>query len=118
MTIPPTTFGLFSFSINSWFRWQALQGKVARAHRRFAHHHRSYADSLFDMHFLTHAARPLLERYLTANPPAPAEFALAWCAQFPGVAPSQTELAEATRVATAFLRHLGAELYSSSRTGL
>jgi hypothetical protein len=124
MTTQTTTFGLFSTSINSWFRrqetglrrrrqWHTLRGAVARAHQRFASHNPQYADSLFDMHFLTHTARPLVQRYLLGtNAPTPAEFATAWCGQFPAVVPSQDQFAEATRMAAAFLRHLDAELHS------
>lgn len=122
MTTQTTTLELASNSLKSWLRQQqlelrrrrdrrALNGKVERAYQRFASHNPQYAASLFDMYFLTEIARPLLERFLTTNPPTATELALVWYAQFPTVVPNQRQFSEATRVAAAFLRHLEAELH-------
>jgi hypothetical protein len=91
----------------------ALRAAQAQAFARFAQEHPLWAESLFDEHFLNHAAAPLVARALDpANRPTAFEFADAWFTQCaaPGTTPQGVNLAELAMAAFAFLRHLDTAL--------
>jgi len=91
----------------------ALRAAQAQAFARFAEEHPLWAESLFDEHFLSHAAAPLVARAIDpANRPTVFEFAEAWFAQCaaPGTTVEGVNLAEVAMAAFAFLRHLDAAL--------
>lgn len=92
----------------------ALRKTVARAFERFACEHPCWANSLFDEHFLTHRAAPLLDRYVySANRLSPAELAAAWSEQCPSPNAVARDLSEVVAAAADFLHHLEAELAAS-----
>lgn len=100
----------------AWLRRQ-IQGRVLcaaqqRALHRFTEQYPQWADSLFDAFFLSHGAAPLLAGYLTDHRPTASALAAAWAAQCPSPPSSlqPLDLAEAMRVAAAFLHILEAEL--------
>ena len=91
----------------------ALRAAQAQAFARFAAEHPRWAESLFDEHFLCHAAAPLMARALDpANRPTVFEFAEAWFTQCaaPGATAQDANLDEVAMAAFAFLRHLDTAL--------
>jgi hypothetical protein len=91
----------------------ALRAAQTQALARFAAEHPRWAESLFDAHFLSHAAAPLVARaFEPANRPTAAEFAAAWFAQCaaPGATAQDANLAEVILAASDFLRYLDAAL--------
>jgi hypothetical protein len=91
----------------------ALRAARAQAFARFAADNPLWAESLFDEHFLSHAAAPLIARAIDpANRPTPSEFAIAWLAQCaaPGATARDANLTEVALAAAEYLRHLDAAL--------
>lgn len=91
----------------------ALRTARAQAFARFAEEHPVWAESLFDEHFLSHAAAPLIARAIEpANRPTASELAAAWFAQCaaPGATVQDANLSEVTVAASAFLHYLDAAL--------
>ena len=91
----------------------ALRAAQAQAFAHFAQEHPLWAESLFDEHFLNHAAAPLVARALDPDHrPTAFEFADAWFTQCaaPGTTARGANLAELVMAAFAFLRHLDAAL--------
>jgi hypothetical protein len=61
----------------------AFQSGLTHSYHTFEKHHPAWAELLFDEHFLTHAAVPLLTRVLLRNDlPTGTELAEAWANQF------------------------------------
>jgi hypothetical protein len=90
-----------------------LRAARAQAFAHFAQAHPVWAESLFDEHFLSHAAAPLIARAIEpGNRPTPSEFAAAWFAQCaaPGATASDAQLADVAVAAAEFLRYLDAAL--------
>ena len=86
-----------------------LRSACAQAYERFAAEHPLWAESLFDAHFLTHTAAPLVARAIEPfNRPAPSEFAEAWFSQCaaPGARARDVNLAEVALAASEFMRQL------------
>jgi hypothetical protein len=110
--------GLFSWLVHRSQRaerqqTQALQHAQARAFALFAQQNPSWVASLFDQHFLEHAAAPLLQRYLEPHNRITAfELAVAYCAQFSNTGAEPRRFAEAITVAAHFLALLNHELGS------
>jgi hypothetical protein len=91
----------------------ALRSACAQAYRCFAAEYPLWAESLFDAHFLTHAAAPLVARAIEpSNRPTPSEFAAAWLSQCAasGASTRDVNLAEAAWAAAEFLRDLDVAL--------
>jgi hypothetical protein len=91
----------------------ALRAAQAQAFARFAHEHPLWAESLFDEHFLNHAAAPLIARALDSDHrPSVFEFAEAWFTQCaaPGTNAEAANLAEVAMAAFAFLCHMDTAL--------
>lgn len=91
----------------------ALRSACAQAYDCFAAEHPLWAESLFDEHFLTHAAAPLVARAIEPfNRPTASEFAAAWYSQCaaPGARACDVNLAEVALAASEFLHHLDAAL--------
>ena len=64
--------------VPGWLRSLAFHLALRRAYRRFARHYPEWVANLFDAHFLTHSAAPLLARRLQqATLPSPTELAVA-----------------------------------------
>ncbi len=83
---------------------------LRQAFRIFARKHPEWAASLFDEHFLTHRAAPILARHLASPiPPDAVALAHAWTEQI-WVAPDQrrAKLDELTPIAADFLRAFSA----------
>jgi hypothetical protein len=100
-------------ALQGWMRQRRFRQAQARANARFAAEYPVWAASLFDDHFLTHAAAPALAHYAaTAERPTAHEIALLWATQFIGIhyQPSQSQFADAIAVAGIFLDYLAAEL--------
>ena len=92
-----------------------LRAACAQAYARFAAEHPRWAESLFDAHFLAHAAAPLVARAIEpSNRPTPSEFAAAWFSQCaaPGASAQDANLAEVTLAASEFLCYLDTALQS------
>ena len=90
-----------------------LRTARAQAFAQFAEAHPRWAESLFDEHFLSHAAAPLIARAVEpANRPSPSELAAAWFAQCaaPGASARDADLTEVAMAAAEFLRYLDAAL--------
>jgi hypothetical protein len=99
--------------LQRWMQQRRFRQAQARAYARFAAAYPVWAESLFDAHFLSHAAAPALAQYAaTAQRPTTHDIALLWATQFIGVHyhPTQAEFADAVTVAGAFLDYLAAEL--------
>ncbi|HEX6607222.1 MAG TPA: hypothetical protein VF276_09940 [Chloroflexia bacterium] len=99
--------------LQRWMQQRRFRQAQARAYVRFAAAYPVWVESLFDAHFLSHAAAPALAQYAaTAQRPTAGEIALLWAAQFIGVhyQPTQAQFADAVAVAGAFLDYLAAEL--------
>lgn len=96
----------------------ALRKAQARAFRTFAAHEPRWADSLFDEHFLSHAAAPLLQRCLQpGGGPSAVELAAAWCAQLSDTGAEPRGFAEAIAASARFLALLDRELGSYRGAG-
>ena len=99
--------------LQRWMQQRRFRQAQARAFARFAATYPVWVESLFDAHFLSHAAAPALAQYAaTAQPPTAQEIALLWATQFIGIhyQPAQAQFADAGAVAGAFLDYLAAEL--------
>jgi len=99
--------------LQSWMRRRRFRQAQARAYARFAAAYPLWAASLFDAHFLAHAAAPALAHYAaTATRPTANEIAILWATQFIGIhyQPAQAQFADAVAVAGIFLDYLAAEL--------
>ncbi|HEU5099908.1 MAG TPA: hypothetical protein VFU22_12845 [Roseiflexaceae bacterium] len=110
---------IFSWALRheTWLH-RKMQRAVIRwackhAYACFAAEHPLWAESLFDAHFLAHAAAPLVARAIEpSNRPTPAEFAAAWFAQCsaPGASARDANLVEVAMAAAEFMHHLDAAL--------
>jgi hypothetical protein len=99
--------------LQRWMQQRRFRQARARAYARFATDYPVWAASLFDDHFLTHAAGPALVRYaVTAERPGAQEIALLWATQFIGrhCQPTRGQFADAVAVAGIFLDYLASEL--------
>lgn len=118
MTTPTTKHSIIGVlpqpaALQNWMRQRRFRQAQARAYARFAAEYPLWAASLFDAHFLAHAAAPALAHYAaTATRPPAHEIASLWATQFIGIhyQPSQAEFADAVVVAGSFLDYLDAEL--------
>jgi hypothetical protein len=118
MTTPTTKHSIIGVlpqpaALQNWMRQRRFRQAQTRAYARFAAQYPLWAASLFDAHFLAHAAAPALAHYAaTATRPPAHEIASLWATQFIGIhyQPSQAEFADAVVVAGSFLDYLGAEL--------
>ena len=84
--------------LQNWMRQRRFRQAQARAYARFAAEYPLWAASLFDAHFLAHAAAPALARYAaTASRPTANEIAILWATQFIGIhyQPTQAQFADA-----------------------
>src|SRR5688500_4829764 len=85
---------------------------LARAFARFMARYRTWAEALFDLHFLTHRGAPILARYAqTGRGTAARELADAWAEQFgPGLRGERRvrRVQQLTPVAAHFLHMLDA----------
>jgi hypothetical protein len=91
----------------------ALRRAQARAFAAFAEQHPAWAASLFDEHFLDHAAAPLLQRYLLPEgAPTAIELGAAYYAQLSNTGYEPRGFAEAITAASRFLALLDHELGS------
>jgi hypothetical protein len=114
-TLPETLFAWAlrrAAQLHGWLYHMAVRQAGARAYRHFARQFPQWADSLFDEHFISGPAAPLLARYaLSPTPSAPADLALAWFAQICAPqAPATPNLSEVGLVAAAFLQAFEREL--------
>jgi hypothetical protein len=100
--------------VHNWLHSLTLQVALRRAYYRFADQYPEWAASLFDGHFLSQRAAPLVAGYFEQTTlPSPAELAIAWDEQL-GLASSavrERRIAELTVAATDFLNWLTAELH-------
>jgi hypothetical protein len=110
---------IFSWALRqeTWLHRQlqrtALRTAQAQAFARFAAEYPRWAESLFDEHFLNHAAAALVARVIEPNNhPTAFDFAEAWFAQCasPGTAAQEANLADVTLAAYAFLCYLDTAL--------
>jgi hypothetical protein len=94
----------------------AFQVALTRTYATFSEQHPQWTGALFDQHFLTHAAAPLLARcLLRSDPPTGAELAATWADHLALSEETRTRrLPEATRVAGDFLATLDRELRDRS----
>ena len=113
----PQQIFTWAFRQETWLQRRlqraVLRAAQAQAFARFAEEHPLWATSLFDEHFLGHAAAPLVARALDpANRPTAFEFAEAWFTQCaaPGATAQDANLAEVIVAASEFLRYLDAAL--------
>ena len=93
-------------------RW-AFTRALARANERFADQYPAWAESLFDEHFLTHGAAPLMSSYLNGGgSPDSGALARAWAEQlcWPKQETRRKRIAQLTPIIAHFLQMLEAEL--------
>ena len=99
--------------LRSWMQQRRLRQAQDRAYARFATEYPIWVASLFDKHFLTHAAAPALAHYaVTGERPSVHELTVLWAAQFISFhyQPTRDQFADAVAVAGVFLDYLDAEL--------
>ena len=95
-----------------------FQQTVLRAYQRFAKQYPTWANSLFDQHFLTTDAAPLLIAiYRRGCWPTAQELSMAWLAQLesPSEEKKIARCAETRPIAEAFLAHLQTEWSGAAR---
>jgi hypothetical protein len=114
-TLPETLFAWAlrrAAQLHGWLYQLAVRKARARAYRHFASQFPQWADSLFDEHFISQHAAPLLARYaLSPTASAPSDLALTWFAQVRAPHAAATpDLGEVRLVATAFLQAFEREL--------
>lgn len=93
-------------------RQRAFRRAISQAYATFSQNYPDWADYLFDEHFLTHQAAPLLARHLQGYPPPqPAELAQVWAGQLFWEEESlkQKHIAALMPAAASFLRLLESE---------
>lgn len=118
MTFSPVTEAVYKriprkVKIGGWLQAWVFQAALRRAYRRFAGQHSQWTAALFDEHFLSHTAGPILACYPKYGVlPSPTELALAWDSQLGPSSPAvrQRRIAELALAADDFLAGLEAEL--------
>ena len=74
-------------NLQGWYQQRVLKQAIRRAYRKFVGHHPRWAASLFDKHFLTGSAAPLLASVTQLGRlPDADELAAAWVAQIGSLA--------------------------------
>lgn len=92
-------------------RRRTIDEAVERTHSAFARAHPKVAQSLFDLHFLTHAGRPVIEKIAEGGKPDAAGLAQAWIAQWRlRAAVAERHVAQALPAIGDFVRLLELEL--------
>lgn len=92
-------------------RRRTIDEAVERTHYAFARAHPKVAQSLFDLHFLAHAGRPVVERIAEGAKPDAAELAQAWIGQWRlRAAVAERHVAQALPAMGDFVRLLELEL--------
>jgi hypothetical protein len=120
MAIFQTIERLFSNLAGAGNEQHTLQRAVRNAYARFAPQYPAWAASLFDMHFLTRHAGPILAEYARSHTPeATRALAGAWVDQLAWYSRAREQrINEVLPVAAAFLCLLDAELVRLSPVSL